>query len=362
MSEEHSGGGRELISDPAAKVEILVPRTHEWWTFLALATEPYSSQKAWSFVSKISPFASTLLIDSNLLRSNLHQLQGKSHVMIILWDGRASYQQCFSDLMRTRPMAAKVELLFVGDLPPANDSIFSSRFFFAQNSNSYDKGCVGAQLKTVSFARLFSKAALKYRSQLVSAKVALQLVRHGRLREYNRTRFVYCGHSGLSTLQMYSSEFGVPDFSPSVRLTNGLCDSQLCNDWLSALHRKGGHWADRIVIRALLRFLALRTIMDFRAREIFLNIYPAVHINVYQAGILFKHHIFLDFGGTFGDEAIYPRSADLLFHERKVLRFDFQSAASEMKCLIANPCGLDAFLQRFQSWILAQFDGARPKA
>jgi hypothetical protein len=339
--------------------EVLVPRTHQWWTLLALAAEPQDPWDELAFVSEISPESRTVIIDINLLPRNVDLLQGKSHVVMILWDGRGSYRDHYADLVRASRIAANVELRFVGELPPDYDkSLFTCRYLFSQQADRYSKAIFSSRLADASFSRPFAKLALRYRPALISTKAVLQLAAHARLREYHRTRFVYCGHSGLVILQEHALEYGISKDRLPAGLTDPLNRSNILTDWLPALHRKRAHWAVSIVMKALLRFLALQTIVRFRGKEVFLNIFPQPNINAYQAGMLFNNHTFLDFGGSLGDEAIYPRSADLLLLRRKVLRYDFKSVATELRTLSSDSTNPEAFINKFQEWILSQFDSA----
>ena len=92
--------------------------------------------------------------------------------------------------------------------------------------------------------------------------------------------------------------------------------------WVNSIAHKKRSWTDLIVIRALLRLIALRKVCEIAGRDIFLNVFPEANINSYQAEMLFRRHIFFDFGGINGDETIYPRSADLNLFKRHVIRFD----------------------------------------
>jgi hypothetical protein len=92
-----------------------------------------------------------------------------------------------------------------------------------------------------------------------------------------------------------------------------------------------------------------------RSQEIFLNIYPDPNVNAYQAGTLFRKHTFLDFGGVNGDEEIYPRAADILFHQRETIRFDPREAMQRLREIDGNnDAAIDTFLTWYSQSILSR--------
>jgi hypothetical protein len=124
-----------------------------------------------------------------------------------------------------------------------------------------------------------------------------------------------------------------------------------------ALHEKKGYWANQIVARALLRFIALGILATGKKGDLFLNIYPEPNINAYQAGMLFKNHVFLDFGGSLGDEAVYPRAADLLLLKRKVIRFDLRTPAIDLwKVRHNDQNSVKGFLKGYQEFVISTLD------
>jgi hypothetical protein len=126
---------------------------------------------------------------------------------------------------------------------------------------------------------------------------------------------------------------------------------------VAAIHQRPHQWTNGIVLRALLRSLALRSLAEARQQEIFTNIYPDPNVNAYQAGWLFRKHIFLDFGGINGDEAVYPRAADILFHQRRTIRFDRSEALQRLQSMDgSDPAASEAFLSWYGRSILAQLE------
>ena len=112
-----------------------------------------------------------------------------------------------------------------------------------------------------------------------------------------------------------------------------LCDRHFLATWLNAIVRNKTRWTRQIVTRALLRLIALRKLFEVRRRDIFLNIYPEENVNAYQAGNLFKRHIFLEFGGINGDELIYPRTADIYLQDRQTIRIDVAQTMKKIATL-----------------------------
>jgi hypothetical protein len=230
--------------------------------------------------------------------------------------------------------------------------------FTQQPENYRNKEAISDWMRKVSFSRPFGKLMLIHRSKLISAKVLLQLIGQNRIQEYKRTKYVYCGDSGLATLRNHSAIYGIEHGAIPKNLGAGsVCVSDLVSMWVNALHRTNGHWTNRIVTRALLRFMALNTLAANRGREIFLNFFPEPNINAYQAGMFFKNHVFLDFGGVLGDEFVYPRSADMLLLNRRVIRFDLAPPALDLRRLEAGDlAGVDRIVKRYQDFVTSALD------
>ncbi len=341
--------------------EILVPKSFVWWTFLALATDPSSQFEHLDFVSRISAESRVVVIDAGLLPETIHLLKDKALIIVILLDGYESYRQREALLLRAAQLARKVELRFVGELTASDiDSVFRWRPLFTQHPEAYNRRTIfSAGMDKVSFSRPLAKTALRHRSKLLSAKVLFQLIRAKRVHEYLRTRYVYCGHSGLTAMERYAADYGVERDGIPNDIVDRFCESEFVSRWVEALRRMEGHRANQIVTRALLRFIALRTLVTHIGNDLFLNIYPQPNINVYQAGALFKNHIFLDFGGSLGDEAVYPRAADLLLLNRKVIRFDLRTPAIDLWNLRPNDqAGIEGFLRRYQDFVISALDNS----
>jgi hypothetical protein len=341
-----------------ANTEILVPSAFEWWTFLALVTDPLNRFADLSFVSALSPAAGGAILDLGCLRQSMHMLQNKAFVILILWDGYQSYRAERALIDQASLLVEQLELRIVGDISRFEDCPrLQHRYLFAQHGGAYTPTAVSQGLRQVSFARPFAKLALRYRSQLISCKVLLQLVAKRRWKEYRQSRFVYCGHSGLAVLANHSALYGIQRDEIPESFTSELAEPEFVMRWLSALRSDSGCWANQIVMRGLLRFLALRILTKRRSADIFLNIYPEPNVNAYQASMLFRNHIFLDFGGTHGDEAIYPRSADLLLLDRNTIRFDLKTTASELSQLRPDDrAAIADFIVRYQESIDLQLD------
>jgi hypothetical protein len=342
--------------------EILVPRAFEWWTFLALAADLSSEIEHLDFVSRFSAESRVVIVDGGLLPETIHLLKDKALVIVILWDGYQSYREREDILTRVARLARRVELRIVGE-PAATDidSVFRCRPLFVQQPEIYNRETIfSAGIGKVSFSRPLAKTALRCRSNLISFKVLFQLFHEKKVHEYLRTKYVFCGHSGLTTLQRYSADYGVGSSCMPNGIADSFCELELVAQWTRALHRKKGHWANQIVIRALLRFIALRTLATHKGDDLFLNIFPDTNINAYQAGMLFKSHIFLDFGGSHGDETVYPRTADLLFLNRKVIRFDRRVSTTDLWNVRVNDrASIGGFLRRYQETVLSVLDGGR---
>jgi hypothetical protein len=339
--------------------EVLVHPAFEWWTFLALVTDPSNQFKHFSVVSKLSSASRIVITDVWLLAETMGLLKDKPLVIVILLDGYHSYREREALLLRAAQTAREVELRIVGDVKAGDiDSAFRWRPLFTQQPEAYrPKEILSRGMGRVSFSRPLAKAVLRHRSELLSAKVIWQLIQAKRVREYFQTKFVYCGHSGLTAMERYRADYGVDRAGLPSDPGENSCESRIVTCWVDGLHRMQGHWTNGIVIRALLRFLALRTLVKQIGSDLFLNIYPEPNINVYQAGALFRKHTFLDFGGSLGDEAIYPRSADLLFLERKVIRFDLRTAAVDLWNLKPNDeAGIEGFLRTYADFVISTLD------
>lgn len=340
--------------------EVLVLRTFEWWTFLALATDPFSRFDHLSFVSRLSDHSNIAIVDVARLQEAIPHLKDKALVIVLMFDGYHAYRARESLFLRLSELPGQIELRTVGEpMELKAHTRFDWRPLFTQQPENYrDKETISDWMRKVSFSRPFGKLMLKHRSKLISAKVLLQLIRQNRIQEYKRTKYVYCGDSGLANLEEYSAIYGIERGAiPKDLRTGSFRVSDLVSLWVNALHRTGGHWTNRIVMRALLRFIALNTLVANRGPELFLNFFPEPNINAYQAGMFFKNHLFLDFGGILGDESIYPRSADILLLNRKAIRFDLVAPALDLQRLEAGDlAGVDRIVKRYQDFVISALD------
>lgn len=320
-------------------VEVLVPKTFVWWTFLALATDSsdHFGQLKLKFVTELSGRSHVVIVHSNLL-DRLEEIVGyKPSVVILLWDGYQSYLDRKNAIDTICRASQRVEMRVVGDLWSGSDNqplLHAIRHLFIQHRSAYNKRIFSLkEMKRFEFPNRRDKLLIKYRPKLMTLKVLMQLLLSNRLMEYRRTEFVYCGSTGLETLQKFAGEYGI-DPDCCIQDLGGIrCESAFLVQWVAAIARNKGNWAGEVVLRALLRLIAIRKLREVAGREIFLNIYPEANINSYQAEMLFRQHVFLDFGGINGDEAFYPRSADIAIHKRLSIRFD-------LKCSIQRARGL----------------------
>ncbi len=331
------------------KADILVPKEFVWWAFLAFATDPLSPFEHIHFVSQLSDSSDVAILDSRLLPQDDVVVSKKRLTIVLLWDGYQSYLQRQSIIDHTRHVAQQFEVRVVGDTSELeNKHSISCAPLFVQRSDVYDQSILSRErLKKFSFDEPFSRFALLHRSEMLSVKSFLHLATSRRLAKYKESEFVYCGQSGMATLQSYADEYGVGSVVFRDDAQARASERAFLSEWLSAMHRRPDHWANRIILRALLRVIALRWLSESHDQEVFMNIYPDPNVNAYQAGLLFKKHVFLDFGGINGDEAIYPRSADILFHRRRFIRFDLREAMRRLQEVNGSS---DAASGEFLSW------------
>ncbi len=335
--------------------EVLVPKEFVWWTFLALAADPHSPFHRIRFVSQLSPASDVAIIDSRLLAQDGALLRKRQRVAVLLWDGYQSYLQQQSVIDHARDAVRQFELHVVGSFAElqATHSI-ACKPLFAQENGSYDKSILSTKsLSRFSFEDLRWKLNILHRSKLLSAKASLQLISDGRISEYRQTRFVYCGQSGKETLKSYAADYGLNSLANS----NDVSEREFLSAWLAAIHQRPHQWTNGIVLRALLRLLALTRLAEARAQEIFMTIYPERNVNAYQAGWLFRKHIFLDFGGINGDEAVYPRAADILVHQRRTIRFDRTEALQRLQSMDgSDPAASEAFVSWYGRSVVTQLE------
>jgi hypothetical protein len=339
---------RDLTAD------ILVPREFVWWTFLALAADPQNPFRRIQFVSRLSATSDVAIIDSRLLPLDDHLLRQKRSIAVLLWDGYQSYLQLQPAIDHVRHVAQQFELRVVGSFHELETTHgIPCRPLFPQTVTAYNKSIFSRQsLSRFNFEKPSSKLALLHRSDLLSLKAFLQLASSGRMARYRQTRLVYCGQSGIETLKSYAADYGL---ASDVSQDNASQREYLCA-WLAAIRRRPHQWTNAIILRALLRRIALRQLAEAR-HDIFMNIYPDPNVNAYQAGWLFRKHTFLDFGGINGDEAVYPRAADILLHQRKTIRFDRTEALQRLQNVdSSDPAALEAFLSWYRYSILSRLD------
>lgn len=341
------------------KVEVLVPDKFVWWTLLALSADFLDHVREVSFVSEVSSSSDVVLADAHLLAGVVDSAKDKAKVIIVLWDGYQSYVECKPLIDQVYKTARHVELRVVGDPWHLSDNhALNCRPMFCQDAALYDERLLSsARMQKVSFDSQFSRLALINRSRLISLKVLMQILTGGLLTKYKRTRYVYCGQSGLLTLEKYAEQYGISRDEFVGELTGSDGELRFILRWISAVQTKSGYWANEMMLRALLRYVALRTLVASRKESIFLNLYPERNINAYQAGYLFRNHVFLDFGGINGGEAIYPRSADLLMHKRDVIRFEIQAAVEQLNSLSGrDEASMSEFVSSFKESVLSQLD------
>jgi hypothetical protein len=339
---------RDLTAD------IVVPKEFVWWTFLALATDPQNPFRRIQFVSHLSATSDVAIIDSRLLPQDDNLLRQKRSIAVLLWDGYQSYLQLQSAIDHVRRVAQQFELRVVGSFHELETThAIACRPLFPQAVSAYNKSIFSRRsLSRFSFEKPSSKFALLHRSDLLSLKASLQLASSGRVSRYRQTQMVYCGQSGIETLKSYAADYGLTGGEGQ----DNASQREYLSDWLAAIHRRQHQWTNGIILRALLRWIALRQLADAR-QDIFMNIYPDPNVNAYQAGWLFRKHTFLDFGGINGDEAVYPRAADILFHQRKTIRFHRTEALQRLQDLdSSDPVALEAFLSWYRDSILSRLE------
>lgn len=325
---------KEKIEADKLTAEVLVPRTFVWWTFLALATDLSDPFKEVRFVKELNGRSDVVIVHSSLVERLSEMGDYKPFVIILLWDGFQSYLDCKTAIDRVCSCASRAELRVVGDLGSVGDqhpSVCKIRRLFAQQVDLYDKRIVHSNImKRFRFLGPWGKLGIKLRSKMMSFKVFVQLVLSDRLAEYRRTKYVFCGSTGLYTLQKFSRNYGLAPEHCAYDKGGIRCDGDFLLRWMTAIARERRDSTDPIVIRALLRLIALRKLQEVAGRDIFLNTFPEANINSYQAEMLFGRHIFLEFGGINGDEAIYPRSADLHLFKRRMICFDSKVTAQKL--------------------------------
>jgi hypothetical protein len=342
---------RDLTAD------ILVPKEFVWWTFLALAADPLSPFAHMNFVPELSVRSDAAIIDSRFLPQDDDLLRKKSRVTVLLWDGYQSYLEHQELIDHARRLCQHVELHVVGSTSQieANHSI-SCKPLFVQSGGIYNKSIFSPErFRRFSFQKPYSRVALLYRSKIVSLKALSQLMTSRRLEQYKHTHFVYCGQSGLERLKSYAADYELGSITFPTGMAPEFSERPFLSKWLTAIRRQPDRWTNDIVLRSLLRWIALKRISEMRSQESFLNIYPDPNVNAYQAGMLFRKHTFLDFGGVNGDEEVYPRAADILFHQRKTIRFDPREAMQRLREIDGNnDPSVDTFLSWYAQFILSR--------
>jgi hypothetical protein len=341
-------------------VEILVPKAFVWWTFLALATDPSGQFQKARFVDKLRSKPDVIVVHSDLLEGIKGSVEGNTKIIILLWDGVQSYLEAAKNIEFVEQTARQIECRVVGDLSTGDVGgccPLEWMYLFPQTSDAYDKSIVFSKKNTrMSFPGLLGRWAVIHRSKLISVRVMAQLLLSRRLTEYRTTKFVFCGQTGLGTLERYAREYGI-DPKECVSFKGGICcDRSFLVRWVNSMAHKKRSWTDLVVIRALLRLIALRKICEIAGRDIFLNVFPEANINSYQAELLFRRHVFFDFGGIHGDETIYPRSADLHLFKRRVIRFDSRLHLQRLLCLKQGETAMaQNEITRYEEYIVSTF-------
>jgi hypothetical protein len=334
--------------------DILVPKEFVWWTFLALAADPLSPFARMNFVPELSVSSDVAIIDSRLLPQDDDLLRKKSRVAVLLWDGYQSYLEHQELIDHARLLCQHFELHVVGSTSQIETRhSISCKPLFVQSGGIYNKSIFSSErFRRFSFQEPSSRLALRYRSKVMNLKALSQLVTSHRLEQYKHTRFVYCGQSGLETLKSYAADYELGSIIFPTGMDADFSERPFLSKWLSAIRRRADQWTNDIVLRSLLRWIALKRISEMRSQEVFLNIYPDPNVNAYQAGMLFRKHTFLDFGGVNGDEKIYPRAADILFHQRETIRFDPREAMQRLREIDgSNDASIDMFLSWYAQYI-----------
>jgi hypothetical protein len=343
------------------KAEILVQRVKLWWTILALSAGWSDQFDELKFVRKASGRVRFLFADAALISSLPQDLHANTHVTVILWDGYQSYLEYKDAIDELGKRVRELEIRAVGDPSEWDNNCCDSGrlgLLFPQRAECYSREMLHPdRFNRFSFDNALARLEVIHRSKLISGKVGLQLLIGGRTKEYLRTKYVFCGQTGFETLLRHYQLFGPDDenFSYSDR---GLgCDDAFITARLSSILRNRRHWGSKMMTRGLLRLVALRALYKSRREEIFLNVYPAININAYQTGMFFRRHVFLEFGGISGNEFIYPRTADIAFHGRQMIRFDSEAAIKRMMELDeGDSSGLSSFTKWYGEQVISQLD------
>ena len=344
-----------------ARIEVKVPKELVWWTSIALASRHPDVADDFRFVSKPSGTATTLIIDFKSLSAICTEVPPITRLVALLWNGYESCLELRAGFPGDLEKFNGLETMIVGDVAAGDAckrcSIPCSRLF-PQDMEQYRWSRTLSRIRqySTSFPPI-NRFLLLHRPLVISGKVLVQLFVQRRLTEYARTRFVFCGQSGWTTLTRYARHYGLSCRTHGLNNDGlGATDAFLLG-WLEALRCRDRDWTWRVVGRALLRLIAIRTIHRSCGKRLFLNLVPKSSLNAYQAGALFKKHVFLEFGGIHGDELVYPRTADLAIFGRQVLRFDTRASLEELSSIRSeDPLVLHRFLKSYEQQIVSTLE------
>jgi hypothetical protein len=245
---------RDLTAD------ILVPKEFVWWTFLALSADPLNPFARMNFVPELSVSSDVAIVDSRLLPQNDDLLRGKSRIAVLLWDGYQSYLEHQELIDRARLLCRHFELHVVGSTSQIGAShAISCKPLFVQSGGMYNKSIFSPErFRRFSFQEPYSRRALQYRSTIVSLKALSQLVTSRRLEQYKHTHFVYCGQSGLERLKSYAADYELGSTTFPTGMAAEFSERPFLSKWLSAIRRQADKWTNDIVLRSLLRWIAIK--------------------------------------------------------------------------------------------------------
>jgi hypothetical protein len=339
------------------KAEVLVPRTHVWWAVLALAADSSDRFEEIRFVDRLTGSPEVIIVVPTSIDRVVDRIHEVSKVVILLWDGCRGYLEARPSIEKVRKRARQTELRVVGDIWAGEQGLPEGicRHLFNQSSTAYDRRRLFSEVrKRFAFPTRLQKMAVLYRPQLIAGKVLMHLLTRNRFIEYLRTSYVFCGQSGLGTLRMLSMEFGIDPEECKYSSGGVECDRDFLLCWLNAIVSAKERLTRQIAAKSIVRLIALRKLRECFGEKIFMNIYPEPNINVYQAQGLFQRHVFFEFGGINGGEPIYPRTADILLQQRRMLRFDTETAVRNL--LNMNKADSDAasvFVSLYEEEVLS---------
>lgn len=345
---------------PLRRLTIIAPRQHRRWIVSALARR--AEYRDYEFCFERDESCTEMVVECAAgAFQQIKELRQKSSIRLVLLDAVEAIGNCRHEILTALENGWAKDVLYVGNLGLRTSEFLEGRpcdLLFDQTANYKDQGSgisrIRNRLLTISRGRhdlyhlglaSFVKDAITHPSRC--AELAL-----------GKKRAVFAGRDGIDAVHLLLGSINCPAKDRNFLLheieaagTRSLKASidDLCCEFarlidtmyryivvnsLNEIHQRAMRC---ISFKALFRYFCL-THLSNRTDLAFLR-YPNCYLRVYESPI-YRRHKFLDFGGVYGFEPIYPRTSDLCMSGSAYLQLDQKRMRAACESSSANDWGV----------------------